>query len=150
MSSIAESSDVLTSVLNEQARSLARETGLIQRERPFDGADLAQSLIFGWLAEPAITLEGLCQVLGRREVQISAAGLSQRFSQSCAEFFLRLLEVLGQQRLQAEEQASYPLLRPFTAGIVEDSSIISLPADLAEVWRGCGGRLGASEGGVKL
>lgn len=42
------------------------------------------------------------------------------------------------------------VLRPFQAVIVEDSSIIPLPAELAGVWRGCGGRPGASEGGVKL
>jgi hypothetical protein len=150
MSSITELSDVLTEVLNEGANRLARETGFIKRERNFDGADFAQSLIFGWFAEPDITLEGLRQVLGRREVELTSSGLSQRFGKETADFFQRVMEELSSKCLRAEEQAPYPLLRRFRAVIVEDSSVIALPAELAEVWRGCGGRPGASEGGMKL
>jgi len=150
MSSIAELSEVLTEILNEEANRLARETGFVQRESKIHGADFAQSLIFGWLAEPEITLEGVCQVLGRREVRVSASGLSQRFSQHSVDFLQRLMEVLASTCVQAEEAAPYPLLRQFKAVILEDSSVIGLPAELAHVWRGCGGHPGASQAGVKL
>jgi hypothetical protein len=43
-----------------------------------------------------------------------------------------------------------PLLKRFTAVIVEDSSRISLPDDLAQVWRGGGGSPGTSRAGLKL
>ena len=42
------------------------------------------------------------------------------------------------------------LLRQFRAVFVEDSSTISLPEQLAEVWRGCGGSAGTSRAGLKL
>lgn len=42
------------------------------------------------------------------------------------------------------------LLKRFTAVIIEDSSRISLPNELAEVWRGCGGSPGSSQATLKL
>src|SRR5260370_6465635 len=105
----------------------------------------AQTLIFGWLSEPEITLDGLTQVAGRREVEITASGLYQRFTQAAADFLQRLLERLTQVHLQAEA-APTPVLKRFTAVIVEESSRISLPDELAQVWRGTGG----SQAALKL
>ena len=150
MSSIPEVGDVLTEVLNERARSLARETGLIQRERAFDGADFAQGLIFAWIQEPDLSLEGLCQVLGRREVSITASGLFQRFGPESAAFFERLLAELTATRLTAQQAAPSAVLRRFSAVIVEDSSVIGLPNELAERWRGYGGHANASQAAIKL
>lgn len=150
MSSIAEISEVLTEVLNEKANCLALETGFIKRVRAFDGADFAQSLIFGWLQEPDVSLEGLCQVLGRREVDLSAPGLFQRFTPESAEFFRRLLEELVAHQIRAEETAPTRLLKQFQAVILEDSSVINLPQELSVIWKGCGGHPGVGESAVKL
>lgn len=150
MSSVSQIAEALQQVLNEEARQLARETGFIERERKFDGADFAQSLIFGWWQEPVISLDGLIQVLGRRDVQMSAPGLSLRFTQAGAIFFQRLLERLSARHLGSSVPVSSALLRRFTAVMVEDSSGIGLPSELATVWRGCGGSTGTSEAAVKL
>jgi hypothetical protein len=91
----------------------------------------------------------LTQVAGRREVEMTASGLHQRFTQAAAKFLQRLLQRLTQVRLQAEA-APTPLLKRFTAVIVEDSSRINLPDDLAQVWRGGGGSPGTSQAGLKL
>lgn len=149
MSSVSQLTKVLQEVLDVQARHLARETGLIQRERSFDGADLAQSLIFGWLQDPQISLDGLCQVLGRRQVKISASGLAQRFSPASAAFFEHVLCELTHQHLQAVAPVPVALLAPFRAVWLEDSSTVSLPGALREIWQGCGDRRGASAA-VKL
>lgn len=61
MSRRTEVRDVLTEVLNEVANRLARETGFLKRERNGDGVDCAPGLICGRVAEPEITLEGVCQ-----------------------------------------------------------------------------------------
>ena len=42
------------------------------------------------------------------------------------------------------------LLKQFSAVIVEDSTRIHLPDELAEVWRGCGGGQGTSQATLKL
>ena len=149
MNSVTQLTETVRQILEEEANALAKESGFIQRERVLSGADFAQTLIFGWLGEPEITLDGLTQVAGRREVEITASGLCQRFTPQAADFLQRLLERLTQVRLQAEA-APMALLKRFRAVIVEDSSRISLPDELAEVWRGCGGSPGSSQATLKL
>jgi hypothetical protein len=129
MNSVTQLTETLGQILEEEANMLAKESGFIQRERELSGADFAQTLIFGWLAEPEITLDGLAQVAGRREVEITASGLHQRFTPA-AQFLQRLLERLTQVRLQAET-APLALLKQFSTVIVEDSGRIHLPAELA-------------------
>src|SRR2546430_645845 len=149
MTSVTQWTETLRQILEEEANALAKESGFIQRERVLSGADFAQTLIFGWLGEPEITLDGLTQVAGRREVEITASGLCQRFTPQAADFLQRLLARLTQVRLEAEA-APMALLKRFTAVIVEASSRISLPNELAEVWRGCGGSQGSSQATLKL
>ena len=145
MNSVTQWTETLRQILEEEANVLAKESGFIQRERVLSGADFAQTLIFGWLSEPEITMDGLTQVAGRREVEITASGLCQRFTEAAATFLQRLLERLTQVRLQAEA-APTALLKRFSAVIVEESSQISLPDELAELWRGTGG----SQAALKL
>lgn len=149
MTSVPQQSEVLQQILEEEAMRLAKETGFIQRERKFNGADFAQALILGWLQQPEERVEGFVQILERREVSMTASGLCQRFTQEAALFMQRLLERLAEVRMQAEA-VDVPLLRRFQRVIVEDSSSVMLPAELAEIWRGCGGSQGTSEAAVKL
>jgi hypothetical protein len=149
MTSVTQVSETLQQILEEEANTLAKETGFIQRERIISGADFAQTLIFGWLAEPAISLDGLTQVAGRREIELTASGLHQRFTPAAAAFLHRLLERLTQVHLAAEA-APVALLKQFSAVIVEDSTRIHLPAELAGMWRGCGGSHGSAQATLKL
>ena len=149
MESVPQMAEVLTRILNKEADQLARTTGFIQRQRNFSGADLAQAMILGYLQEPQVSTDGLTQILQRREVKISAPGLSEHFSEQAADFFLHLLWRLSAVQLQTEAVA-IPMLSRFSAVIVEDSSSISLPNALAKVWRGCGGSGAAGQAGVKL
>src|SRR5712692_6453096 len=149
MNSVAQFVETLERILEEEAEQLARETGFLRREREISGADFVQTLILGWLQEPEITLEGLTQVLERREVSISASGLSQRFTPEAATLLQRVLERLCAEQMQVEP-VEIALLKQFSAVILEDSSSITLPSELAEVWRGCGGCGGASPAAIKL
>jgi len=91
----------------------------------------------------------LTQIAQRREVEITASGWHQRFTPEAAAFVERVLERLTQVRLEAEA-APVALLQRFQAVIVEDSSTISLPDELADQWRGCGGSTGSSQAALKL
>src|SRR5262245_18562018 len=117
---------LLQQILGKEADDLARETGFIQRERALSGADFAQTLILGWLQRPEERVEGFVQILGRREVTITASGLCQRFTPAAATFLQRLLERLAARQMEAE-RVEIPLLRRFSAVVVEDSSSILLP-----------------------
>jgi DDE family transposase len=133
MMSVSQISEVLEHILEVEARQLAKEAGFIQRERAFTGADFAQMMIFGFLAEPHLSLCGLSQVAQRREVSISAPGLSQRFTQQAALFLQQVLQRLTAVRLQ-KEALDLPLLSRFAAVIVEDSTTIRLPQALHAIW----------------
>jgi hypothetical protein len=149
MSNVTHFAQTVQRIVGEEADRLARETGFIERERAISGADFVQALILGWLQEPEITLDGLTQVLQRREVSITASGLSQRFTEEAASLLQRVLERLSAEQMHVEA-VEIGLLRQFSAVIVEDSSSIVLPPALAEVWRGCGGSAGMSEAAIKL
>lgn len=147
--SVSQIAETLESLLEERANQLARETGFVKRQRAITGAGFAQTLILGHLERPDERIDGLVQVLQRREETITASGLSQRFTEEAADLMERLLEEVTAVPLQAEA-VDIPLLRRFTAVVVEDSSSVLLPADLAAEWQGCGGSTGTSEAAVKL
>src|SRR5436305_13819152 len=149
MTSVTQVAQTVQRILAEEVEQLAREVGFVKRKVVISGADFVQSLILGWLQEPQITLDGLTQVLERREVSISASGLSQRFTAEAATLLQRVLERLSAEQMQVEP-VDIALLKQFSAVILEDSTTITLPPKLAEVWRGCGGSAGASEAAIKL
>ncbi len=75
----------------------------------------------------------------RREVFISSSGFNQRFTQEGSELLREILHRLVSQHYQEVTETTWALVRPFAAVWVEDSSIISLPVDLAEIWLGTQG-----------
>src|SRR5437660_12576471 len=102
MNSVPQGAETIQRIIDEEAEQLAREVGFIQRLRVLSGADFVQSLILGWLQEPEIALDGLTQVLERREVSISASGLSQRFTPEAATLLHRVLERLSDELMEVE------------------------------------------------
>jgi hypothetical protein len=137
-------------ILEHDVHELARATGAVKRVRKggLDAATLVQSIIFGLWQDPDMPLSGLSQTCGRRQVHVSEAAISQRFTPECAELFRQLMERLSAVPINSEP-VDIALLRPFAAVIVEDSTSIVLPAALASVWSGCGGNDERGEACVK-
>src|SRR5437762_9270483 len=104
MNTITQMAATLQRILGEEVEQLARELGFLKRKVVLSGADFVQSLILGWLQEPEITLDGLTQVLERREVSISAPGLSQRFTPEAATLLQRVLERLCAEQMQVRSE----------------------------------------------
>src|SRR5512135_2701376 len=153
MISVTQMEEIIRECLETNANSKARETGFIQRERNFSGADFVQMMAFGHLAHPESTLDQLTQVAQLREVQISRSGLQQRFTESAATFLQAVLEDLVKHVLSTES-VEVALLKRFTHVMLEDSSSIVLPAELEALWPGCGGgtegTTGKTEASLKL
>jgi Transposase DDE domain len=150
MSTVTQVKDLLQRVLGPRADELARETQFVRRKRNLDGSDFVQGLVFGYLHQANATSEEIMQIMQRREVDISAPGLSQRFTQSAAEFLQRMMQEVIKEQIQAEQPAPAELLGRFDAVIVEDSTTIKLPDKLKDIWAGCGGGQGQSKAGLKL
>src|SRR2546421_7965358 len=139
MTSIAQVKTALNEILNERANVLAKETGAIQRERKFGGADLLQTLVFGWMQHPDASLEMLSSTAAIRAVEVSDTAVDKRFTSACADFLHAVLEAMLTVVVQAQEAVPPKALRAFAAVVLEDSSTIVFPDVLEQLWRGFGG-----------
>lgn len=138
MNSIPRLSRLLKRVFVQDASTLARQMGVMQRARVFSGASLLQLVVFGWLTHPQGGSRMLARFAGSLGVRVSKQAIEERFTRQTGEWLLALLR-RAVQGVVCAQAVSIPLLQRFTAVLVEDGSTISLPASLKEVWRGCGG-----------
>ena len=139
----------MQTVLTETANQLAKETGLIKRQRKLSGASFAQALVFGWLSNPDATLDQLAQTSSAIGVDVTPEAMFQRFTPDASEFLGRLLDV-SVEAIIATEPVAIDVLSRFEGVYLLDSSIISLPDQLADIWQGCGGQPKNTAASVKL
>ena len=150
MTSVAYVSEQLKRIMQERANEVAKQTGCIQRIRKFTGASLLQMLIFGWQQHPDASLEQLTSTAELAEVSVTDTAVDKRFTPQCAAFLHAILEEMSSVVVQAAHDVPIRLLRRFEAVILEDSSSVSLPNELAELWRGCGGNQDHTAAALKL
>ncbi len=140
MTSLAQVAAALQVVLTTVAAEAAREVGFVRRVRKWTGASFVQTLVLGWLGNPAATLSELTQVAAKLGVSVSPQGLTQRFGPEAAALLERVLTAAIAQVVAAEAVA-VPLLQRFAGVFILDSSTVVLPDGFAADWRGCGGRV---------
>lgn len=138
MTTIPEVVQAMQTVLTTDAREAGRASGFVQRRSKLDGAGLAQTLVFGFLANPQATWEELAQTAATCGIAITAQGLDERLGARAAECLRQVLQAAVGQLVQAAPVA-LPVWKRFTGVYVQDSTVISLPASLATEWAGCGG-----------
>ena len=136
MTIIEQVAAAMQDVLTTLAQRLARETGFVQRASKLGGAHFVQTLVFTYLANPDASLEELTQTAAALNVEITPEGLTQRFTPAAATFLQAVL-ASAVQRVLAADPLAIPLLERFTGVYLEDSTVITLPAALAEFWPGC-------------
>ncbi len=117
------------------AESAGRESGLVQRRRKLGGDKLAQILVFGWLNNAHATLEQLSQTALALGVRVSPQAIDQRFSRPAAAFLERVLQAAVREVASATPPAMAVFQR-FAAVLVQDSSLVTLPQELKEIWPG--------------
>ena len=144
MSSVTQCEVMLNQILNERANTLAKETGFVKRERKLTGATFVQVMALGHLHQPEATLDQLTQDAQVCGVQISAAGLHQRCTESAATFLQAVLAELVE-RVVTVKAVPVAWFKRFEQVIIEDASTIVLPAALADLWQGCGGSATSTE-----
>src|SRR5258706_2137382 len=149
MTTITQVRQKMQVILKDSAQQVGRTSGFVQRQSKFGGAELAQTLVWGWLANPQASLEELAQSAAAVGVSISAKGLDQRLGQSAAECLRQVLRQAMRHLVQAE---TVPLRvwEHFSGVYVHDSTTLSLPAKLADVWPGCGGGHTPGDGSAAL
>lgn len=138
MTSIAQMSRTLQTLLTTTADRVGRETGCIRRVRKLTGAVLVQTLVLGWLHDPQATLGQLTQRAAALGVALSPQGLDRRWGKATAAC---LRQVLGAavDAVVCGNPVAIPLLQRFAAVVVFDGSTVALPASFAPDFPGCGG-----------
>ena len=144
MDIISQVSDAMQTVLTTVADAAAKTSGFIKRKRKLTGSSFVQTLVFGWLSNPCSTYEELAQTAAVVGTCITPQAIEQRFSESAAAMLKTTLDATVEQLLCADKQA-IPLLSRFNGVYLQDSSWITLPNALGQVWPGCGTR--ADKGG---
>jgi hypothetical protein len=129
----------LQSLFGAAADRAAQQAHLIQRQRKLTATAFAQGLVFTWLANPQATGDELVTGLARAGVTLKEQSLDARFTPESAEFF-RLLLGEALQKVVATAPRAVGLLDRFEGTYLLDGSTITLPAALAQLWPGCGGR----------
>jgi len=129
-------------VLGEEADTLAYQTGFVKRQRKISGSTFAKILITGVLDNPLPSYTDLSQDAALLGVDISSQGLEQRFTQEAARFMQEILNRLVERVITGITPATVPILQRFNGVYIRDSSVVSLPPELAEMWPGCGGSAG--------
>jgi len=133
---IPQLSRILQDLLIRDATHIGRTSGFIQRQRKLSGASFAQSLIFGWQANPQASLEELCQSAHVCGVQISSQGLQERLNSPQANAFLQQLLMRGLSYVVEANGERSDLLGQFNGVYIQDSSKIELPALFETQWQG--------------
>jgi hypothetical protein len=134
----------LQTLFGADADRAAAESQFIRRQRKLSGSAFAQGLVFGWLDKPQSSLDELVGSLARSGVTLTPQSLHDRFTPQAAEFFRLLLgQALGKV-VAASGRPALALLRRFAGVYLLDSTLIGLPAALAALLPGCGGRDAAS------
>lgn len=149
MTTIPEVTAVLQTVLTDGARHAGRASGFVQRQSKLGGAELTQTLVFGWLAHPQASLEELAQTAAALGVSISAQGLDQRLGAAAAACLQQVVAEAVRQVVAARPVA-LSVWQRFAGVYVQDSTTISLPAALSQVWAGCGGGQTPGDGAAAL
>jgi DDE family transposase len=149
METIPKVAAAMERLFGEEAEKEARASGAIQRLRKFTGAVLAKCFVFGFLSDPNATEEQLAETAGLLGVHVTPQAITQRFNDAHAEFLERIYrraicKVIGSERALA------PLLERFPTVQILDSTTISLPPELAERFRGCGGSYEGGKAAVKI
>jgi len=139
MTSLPQVAQTMQTVLGPVAEAAARASAFIRRQGKVTGANVVQTLVFGWLAQPGASLSQLTHMAAACGLDITPQGLDDRFTEAAATYLRRVLEAAMRQVVAAEPVAA-PILERFNGVYVWDSTTITLPDALAAVWPGCGGR----------
>lgn len=119
------------------ADQVGRSSGFVQRQSKLSAAVFLQTLVFGWLANPSASRDELSQAAALGGVSISAQGLDERLNEAAVVFLREMVEeTLG--HIFSSQPVAIEVFQRFNGVYVIDSTVIQLPAALADEWPGCG------------
>jgi len=137
------------SLLGPVAEEVATAIPVIRRRRKFTAATLARTFILGFLAKPNASEKDLARTAARCGVLVTPQAVEQRFTDTLVLFLEALFRKAICQRVLADRTLG-PLVERFPCVRLLDSPAVTLPAELADRFPGCGGSYGGGKAVMKL
>lgn len=138
MDTLTQLPPILQTLLIEEANNLAHDTGWIERQRKWSGAQWVQTLVFGWMSQADATLSQLQQTALKFGVKCSEKNLSTRLAEAETSTFLQAVLQSALSWSVTSEEKPYQIVHGFKEVVYQDSTVLSLPAVLREQWNGGG------------
>ncbi|MBI5291628.1 MAG: IS4 family transposase [Chloroflexi bacterium] len=149
MSTLAQVSQAMQSVLTSAANAVGRTSGFTQRLSKLSAALFAQIVTFSWWDNPDASYDELVPYAKVRGLDITAQALAERFTPAAATCLQSLLGTAVQQVIETQP-SSLALLKRFVGVVVQDSTVLSLPAALAPLWPGGSNAAHSTVAGLKV
>ena len=149
MQMLAKVSAALQQLIGPVAERIAKQTGVIKRQREFTPLSLLATFVLGSLWKPRATVAELAKVA----VQLGAIVTPQAVDQRRTPELVNFLEQVFRESLKiviASVDSLAPLLSRFTTVTIIDSTTITLPDSQKEQFEGCGGSYSAGQSAMKL
>ena len=134
MTTLTDLAQTMQDLLTTKADEVAAQCGFVKRKRKVTGANFAQTVVFTALADADPAQSRFRITAAAVGLDASRQALDKRFDARGATFLRELLRVALAEMVAAP--VALPLLRRFTAVEVLDSSVVPLPDDLADLYRG--------------
>ena len=137
MSILQQVCDKMQEILRSLPETAAVESGMLQRRRKLTGSALAEILVLGWLEHPEASYQQLAETASCLGISVSRQAIEQRLTRETAEMLKITLEAAIAHILEvASDPQGTPLLQHFNGVYVQDSTWVSLPDELHEIWKG--------------
>lgn len=133
---LGEIESYIQSIFQEKAEQWARSTGFVQRRSKITGPVFAQMLVFGFLNQPEATYTDLQQTLELQGIHASPQAIEERMTQKAASLMSHLLEEIVAMVVSSEQECEMPLLSSFNGVYLQDGTVLTLPEELQNEWRG--------------
>lgn len=127
----------IQSLFHEKAEQWARSTGFVQRRSEISGSAFAQTLVFGFLNQPEASYTDLQQTMQLQGVHVSPQAIEERMTPQAAALMSRLLEEMVAMVVSGQE-CHMPVLQSFDGVYLQDGTVLTLPDELRDYWRGSG------------
>jgi hypothetical protein len=131
-------SETLQEVLEEIAARIGCEERFVQRSSKMTGDHFTQMMVLGCLEQPETSLNSLAQTSADLGVDITESGINQRIDAEAVDLMQRILKE-AVERFSGKHGVPPEIMRKFSAVRILDSTQVTLPDTLQDVFAGCGG-----------
>ena len=139
----------LQRLFGDFAQTAADQSGVIRRKRKFTAFSLARTFVLGFLQKPKASDEDLAQIAVQCGAAVTPQAIDQRHTPRLVEFLEKLFRG-ATELVVGSDRALAPILERFSQVTILDSSTITLPDEMQEQFRGCGGSHGGGAAALKL